>query len=93
MIFQLLKDNVLIEKKEFGDGSFKIGRAENCALKLSSSKVSKQHALLLIKNNQAAIMDLGSKNGLFINGILVKKQKIQVGDKITIDNYTLKITY
>lgn len=91
MKFQVLKKSELIDTKEFGEGSYKIGRAETADIQLKSPQVSKNHALLVIKDNRAAIVDVGSSNGVFVNGVLVKKQRIKIGDEVNIAEYKLRI--
>jgi hypothetical protein len=80
-----------IETKELKEGSYKIGRSSACDIQLKSPQVSKNHALLVIKDNRAAIIDLGSSNGVFVNGILVRKQRIQSGDEVVISEFKIHI--
>jgi PAS domain-containing protein len=47
--------------------------------------------LLVIKGNRAAVIDLGSSNGVFVNGILVRKQRIEVGDEVVISDFKIRI--
>ena len=91
MKFQILKKSDLLETREFSDGNYKIGRGEGSDIVLNSPQVSKNHALLVIKDNRAAIVDVGSSNGVFVNGILVKKQRIREGDEVVIVDFRLKI--
>lgn len=92
MRFDILHKGELVETKEFAEGSYKIGRTPECEIYLKSPQVSKQHALLVIKGNKAAIMDLGSSNGVFVNGILVRKQRIEIGDEVAISDYKIRIS-
>ena len=50
------------------DGSYLIGRGENCALQLPDPGVSERHALLLLRGQTARLEDLHSANGTYING-------------------------
>ncbi len=50
------------------DGSYLIGRGENCALRLPDPSVSERHALLLLRGQTARLEDLHSANGTYING-------------------------
>lgn len=90
MKFEILENGKLVDTKELGEGSHKVGRAADCAIALKSPQVSKQHALLVIKGDKAAIVDLGSSNGVFVNGILVRKQRIELGDEVNIGSYTIR---
>jgi pSer/pThr/pTyr-binding forkhead associated (FHA) protein len=89
--FEVIHKGEVLETKDFAEGNYKIGRASVCDIQLRSAQVSKQHALLVIKGNKAAVVDVGSSNGVFVNGILVRKQRIEPGDEIVIADYTLKI--
>lgn len=92
MKFEIKKDGQLIDVKDLPDGSHKIGRTPDCPIQLASPQVSKQHALLVVKDNKAAIVDLGSANGVFVNGILVRKQRIERNDEISIGSFRIRIS-
>ena len=66
MRFEILLNGEVVETKDFLDGSFKIGRLSQCDISLKSPKVSKQHAMLIIRGNQAVVVDSGSSNGVFV---------------------------
>jgi adenylate cyclase len=53
-----------------GEGqSWAIGRGDGCAILLESRSVSRLHALIQRRDNgELALVDLGSRNGSFING-------------------------
>ncbi len=87
----ILKGGELIDSKEFGEGSYKIGRSSTCDISLKSSQVSKQHALLVIKGNRAAIVDLGSANGVSVNGILIRKQRIEPTDEVHVADFEIRV--
>jgi hypothetical protein len=89
--FEVIHKGEVIETKEFGEGSYKIGRVSTCDIYLKSPNVSKQHAMLVIKGNRAAIVDMGSSNGVFVNGILVKKQRIEEKDEVVISDFKIRI--
>ena len=90
MKVEVLQNGVSVLTRELSDGTYKVGRASNCDVQLKSSQVSKQHALLVIKNGRAAIADLGSANGIFVNGILVKKQRVEASDEVRIVDFVLR---
>lgn len=89
--FEILHKGEIIETRDFGEGSYKIGRSSTCEIQLKSPQISKQHALLVVKAGKAAILDLGSSNGVFINGILVRKQRIEKGDEVVIADFKIRI--
>ena len=80
-----------MDSKDLGDGTYKIGRSPDSDLCLKSQQVSKQHGLLIIKGTKAAIVDLGSSNGTFVNGILIRKQRVEPRDDIVIADFKIKL--
>lgn len=91
MKFEILQGGALIDTKELGEGQFKIGRSEECEIRLKSPQVSKNHGLLVIKGEKAAVVDTGSSNGIFVNGVLVRKQRIDKKDVIDIADFQIRI--
>jgi hypothetical protein len=66
-------------------GEFVIGRSADCQLSLDDPLVSRRHALLTVSDTGVTLEDLGSRNGVFVNGTRLSGQKlISDGDKITI---------
>jgi pSer/pThr/pTyr-binding forkhead associated (FHA) protein len=53
---------------DLGPGERVFGRREDCALVLASSAVSKRHARIVGAANGFSIEDLGSTNGVRLNG-------------------------
>lgn len=91
MKFEILYGGSVVQSLDLGNGSYKIGRAPECEIQLKSSQISKKHALLIIKGDKVAILDTGSANGIFINGVLVRKQRILRGDDVVIADHKLRL--
>lgn len=73
---------------------YKVGRAEDCDLKLESKTVSRQHCELKLKSMGLTVLDLQSRNGTLVNGEAVvpgKRTLIKVGDELKIGKYFLKV--
>lgn len=69
-----------------------IGRAETAQIRLSSGGVSKNHCLLRCsKSGELTIEDLGSSNGTRVNGVVVKKKLLTVGDTIGVHKFEIKV--
>jgi pSer/pThr/pTyr-binding forkhead associated (FHA) protein len=51
------------------EGSAVIGRADGCDIHLDDPLVSRRHARVIISAVGTAIEDLGSANGLYVNGL------------------------
>ncbi|MCB0416418.1 MAG: FHA domain-containing protein [Bdellovibrionaceae bacterium] len=91
MKFEIVKNGRVVDVRDLAEGSHKVGRAKDCDLVLPSPQISKQHALIVVKGNKAAIVDLGSSNGVFVNGVLVRKQRIRSGDDVVIADYHIRL--
>ena len=59
---------LMFREIELAEGSFLIGRAPSCDLALEDPLVSRHHARIQIDRDDAAISDLGSRNGTLLNG-------------------------
>jgi pSer/pThr/pTyr-binding forkhead associated (FHA) protein len=69
-----------------------VGRQEGNTIRLTERNVSRKHARLLRENGHVIIEDLGSYNGVKINGDRVTGQvKVKSGDLIQIGDYDLAI--
>lgn len=64
----------------------KIGRDASCQIALDDPHVSRNHAELTILNGgkEIHVKDLGSTNGVFVNGKKVTETALQDGDKVLI---------
>ncbi len=63
-----------------------IGRNSDCNLQIEEPSCSRQHALIEYLNNTYYIKDLGSRNGIVLNGNVIKNVKIELkfGDKFSL---------
>ena len=59
------------ETRELTDGTYFIGRGENCAIRFPFPEVSERHAILTVRGGQCWIDDLHSANGVYVNGELI----------------------
>lgn len=67
-----------------------IGRSKSCDITLSDVTVSRDHAVLLRREEGWIINDTGSKSGTYVNGELTKgRHPVYVNDKVTVGNTTL----
>lgn len=73
--------------------SLVIGRAEDCGIRLSSSGISKKHCVITpISLTRVEVEDLGSSNGTYINGLLIKKHIMQPGDTLSVHSFVLQLS-
>ncbi len=67
------------------ESKFLIGRAEDCHLKPRSELISRYHCTIVSEESYVAVRDLGSKNGVFVNGEKISsEQELKNGDRLTI---------
>lgn len=67
-----------------------IGRSSECHITIEDPLISRQHARILIEGEEARIADMGSRNGVRVNGRLVKgEQVLKDGDRIRLGTQEL----
>ena len=55
------------QKWRLDDGSYVIGRHSECDLRIADGRLSRQHARLTLAGSRAQVVDLGSRNGVFVD--------------------------
>ena len=70
--------------KPLVDGQISIGRDESNQLCLNETAVSRKHCRIERLDGQHQVVDLGSHNGTFVNGIPIGHKQIEHGDTIRI---------
>lgn len=77
---------------ELTDGEFVIGRGDDCQLALDDALVSRRHAVLTVVGDDIYVDDLGSRNGVRVNGERITgRTRISDGDKIRIGTQDMAI--
>jgi hypothetical protein len=77
---------------EIPEGEFVIGRTPECQLALDDPRVSRKHAVLRAVPEGVVVEDLGSRNGLSVNGAKIEGKRLCVdGDRITIGSQEMLI--
>jgi len=74
---------------ELGEREAVIGRSEECDIQLGAQNVSRRHAAVLFRQEEYLIEDLGSTNGVLVNGIKVVKCVLRNNDQIDIGGVKL----
>ncbi|MBN1441884.1 MAG: AAA family ATPase [Planctomycetes bacterium] len=67
-----------------------VGRSKASHILLVDTKVSKQHCRLYREGGRWFIEDLGSRNGLFLNGERIEREALSPDDEIRIGNFVLR---
>jgi diguanylate cyclase (GGDEF)-like protein len=71
-----------------------LGRGDKTDVRIVDDGVSREHAAVQREGGKVVLVDLGSTNGTFCNGVRVPRQELVDGDKISIGAATiLKFTY
>ncbi len=68
-----------------------LGRSEIADVSLPFSSISREHAKITLDGDQLVVEDLGSSNGVVVNGERVKKHPIKAGDQITMGVVECKV--
>ena len=68
-----------------------IGRDPDCELTLDDVTLSRKHAKIALHFNDLAIEDLGSANGVFVNGVQEKKSVLRVEDRLTLGKVEMRL--
>ena len=61
-----------------------IGRHPECDIRIDRPKISRRHCCVALAYDRVMIRDLGSRNGLRVNGELVEEAQLQPGDEVAI---------
>jgi pSer/pThr/pTyr-binding forkhead associated (FHA) protein len=77
---------------DLSEGEFLIGRSSSCQLSLDDPLVSRSHAVLVVRADGVSIQDLGSRNGVRVNGQRIDgAREIADGDAITIGSQHMQV--
>lgn len=70
-----------------------VGRHPECDIQLNSRKVSRRHCCVAQVHDYLVVRDLGSTNGIRINGDRVLEGRLKAGDELTIGNFKYQICW
>src|SRR5438034_6683775 len=70
-----------------------IGRHPECDIQINSRKISRRHCCIAQVSDYLVIRDLGSTNGIRINGVRVQEGRLAPGDEVTIGNHRFRVTW
>jgi pSer/pThr/pTyr-binding forkhead associated (FHA) protein len=72
------------------DGVTRIGRSITADVELDDITVSRRHALIVRGEGKAVLLDDGSRNGVYLNGIRVAREELSDGDTIRLGKTDLR---
>lgn len=67
-----------------------VGRHEECDITLESRKISRKHCLIAVLPGQLIVRDLGSTNGILVNGKKVLETRLLPGDELEMGGATFR---
>ncbi len=74
------------------EGDYLVGRSASCQIVLDRPRVSRRHARLSIRADRMSIEDLGSVNGVHVNGERIAEPRVLVsGDRLLVGDEPLEI--
>jgi pSer/pThr/pTyr-binding forkhead associated (FHA) protein len=68
-----------------------VGRHPECDVRIDLPKISRRHCCLALVYDRVLIRDLGSRNGVRVNGIVVDEAQLQSGDEVAIGNLLFRV--
>src|SRR5215472_7488714 len=68
-----------------------LGRHPECDIQIESRKVSRRHCCIAQVHDYLVVRDLGSTNGIRINGVRVVEGQIKSGDELTIGSLRFQV--
>jgi predicted component of type VI protein secretion system len=68
-----------------------VGRHPTCDIRLNSRLVSRRHCSLARDKDELEVRDLGSRNGIRINGHRVERGRLRAGDELSIAHFCYEL--
>ncbi len=70
-----------------------IGRHQECDIQIPSRKISRRHCCVAQVFDYLVVRDLGSTNGVRINGARAVEGRLKAGDELTIGNLSYRVQW
>lgn len=80
---------IAVQRLRLTPGRITIGRGADCGLQLDNQFVSRHHCQIITTAEQSFVEDLGSTNGIVVNGRRRQLHKLAPHDQIVIGDHTL----
>ena len=88
-MLEVLRDGQFVSRLKLLPGRLVVGRAADAGLRLASQFVSREHCQFITTADQTTVEDLGSRNGILVNGDRRHFHRLQPDDRILIGDHTL----
>jgi hypothetical protein len=86
--FSLVVDG---ERHELGDRTLTLGRSRECDIRVDDPNVSRRHAEIRHEDGAYSIVDLGSTNGLVVDGKRVDRARLEPGTAVLLGTTELRL--
>ena len=70
-----------------------LGRHPECDIQIDSRKISRRHCCIAQVSDYLVVRDLGSTNGVRVNGVRVTEGRLNAGDELTIGNHRYQVAW
>lgn len=70
-----------------------VGRHPECDIQIESRKISRRHCCIAQVSDYLVVRDLGSTNGIRINGVRMLEGRVKAGDELTIGGYRYRVCW
>jgi pSer/pThr/pTyr-binding forkhead associated (FHA) protein len=70
-----------------------VGRRDSCDITLRFPNVSSHHCELEFRNGYWLVRDLGSSNGVKVNGVRIEEKFVLPGDELSVAKHKFKVDY
>ncbi len=78
---------------ELGVGRYVLGRTREADLRLEHEDVSRRQAELIVRDQGAELIDLGSKNGTLVDGQRIDRVQLQDGAQLQFGDLVLELDH
>jgi hypothetical protein len=68
-----------------------VGRHVECDVRIEAPQVSRRHCCLATASDRVMIRDLGSRNGVRVNGRVVEESILRPGDEVAIAQFLYRM--
>lgn len=75
------------------EGKNLVGRSTNCQIRFNDLDVSKEHATIIAEDKKLVLLDNQSRNGTFVNGVMINKTSLKRGDRVSFNQTLCDVIY
>jgi hypothetical protein len=87
------RDDQRVNELKFESTPIYIGRKTDVQVVLPDPAVSREHAMISVKENKWIVEDLDSANKTYLNGQAIHKAAIKSGDVLKIADFTIEVDF